>query len=85
MALPPTFDELISKDHPLRIVNQIINKINLDPLLREYKGGGCSGYHSRMMLKVLVYGYLNIIYSSRRQEAATPENENIDFMWLSAM
>ncbi len=35
------------------------------------------------MLKVLVYGYLNNIYSSRKLEAATCEN--IYFMWLSAM
>lgn len=83
MALPPTFDDLISKDHPVRVVNQIIDKINLDPLLRKYKGGGCSSYHPRMMLKVLVYGYLNNIYSSRKLEAATCEN--IYFMWLSAM
>ena len=83
MALPPTFDELISSEHPVRVVNQIIDKINLDPLLRKYKGGGCSSYHPRMMLKVLVYGYLNNIYSSRKLEAAT--RENIYFMWLSAM
>lgn len=83
MALPPTFDELISGEHPVRVVNQIIDKINLDPLLRKYKGGGCSSYHPRMMLKVLVYGYLNNIYSSRKLEAAT--RENIYFMWLSAM
>ncbi len=83
MAFPPTFDELISMDHPVRVVSQIIDQIDLDPILRKYKGGGCSSYHPRMLLKVLVYGYLSNIYSSRKLEAAS--RENIYFMWLSGM
>lgn len=83
MAIPPTFDELISKDHPVRVVNQIIDEINLDPLLRKYKGGGCTSYHPRMLLKILVYAYLCNIYSSRKIEAAV--KENIHFMWLAGM
>ena len=83
MAFPPTFDELITPQHPVRIVSQVIDQIDLDPLLRKYKGGGCSSYHPRMLLKVLIYGYLNNIYSSRKLEAAT--KENIYFMWLSGM
>jgi transposase len=83
MAIPPTFDELIPRGHPVRIVNQIIDEINLDPLLKKYKGRGCTSYHPRMLLKVLVYGYLCNIYSSRKLESATMEN--IHFMWLSGM
>jgi len=83
MAFPPTFEELIPKDHVVRIVNQVIDQINLEPILRKYKGGGNSSYHPRMLLKVLVYGYLSNIYSSRKLEAATCEN--IHFMWLSSM
>jgi len=82
-ALPPSLEELIPKDHPVRVVNQVIDKINLDPLIRKYKPIGCTSYHPRMMLKVLVYGYLSNIYSSRKLEAAT--RENINFMWLSGM
>jgi len=40
-------------------------------------------YHPRMLLKVLVYGYLSNVYSSRKMEAAL--KENIHFMWLSGM
>ena len=83
MVLPPTFDDLIPGTHPVRIVNQVIDQINLDPLLRKYKGGGTSSYHPRMLLKVLVYGYLCNVYSSRKLESAT--QENIHFMWLSGM
>jgi hypothetical protein len=36
-----------------------------------------------MLLKVLVYGYVSNVYSSRKLEAAT--KENIHFMWLAGM
>jgi transposase len=83
MALPPTFEELISPSHPVRVVNQIVDQINLDSVFNKYGGGGCSSYHPRMLLKVLIYGYLCNIYSSRKLESAICEN--IYFMWLSGM
>ena len=83
MMLPPSLEELITENHPVRIVNQVIDRINIDLLLKKFKGGGTSSYHPRMLLKVLVYGYLNNTYSSRRMEAAL--KENIHFMWLSGM
>ncbi len=83
MLLPPSLDELIAKDHPVRIVNDVINKINLTPLLQKYEGGGTSSYHPKMLLKMLVYAYVTNIYSSRKIEAAI--KENINFMWLAAM
>lgn len=83
MLLPPSLDELIAKDHPVRVVADVIDKINLTPLLQKYEGGGCSSYHPKMLLKVLVYAYVTNIYSSRRIEASV--KENINFMWLAAM
>jgi transposase len=79
MMLPPSLEELITANHPVRIVNQVIDRINIDPLLKKFKGGGTSSYHPRLLLKVLVYGYLNNTYSSRKMEAAI--KENIHFMW----
>ena len=83
MLLPPSLDELISPGHPVRVVNEVLDKIDIDPLLKKYKGGGSSSFHPRMLLKVLVYAYINNNYSSRRIEAAL--KENIHFMWLSGM
>jgi transposase len=83
MLLPPSLEELISQGHPVRIVNQVLDKINIDPLLKKYKGGGSSSFHPRMLLKVLVYSYINNTYSSRKIEAAL--KENIHYMWLSGM
>lgn len=79
--LPPSLEELIAEHHPVRVVNKVIDQINIDPLLAKFKGGGTSSYHPRMLLKVLVYGYLSNIYSSRKIEEAI--KENIHFMWLS--
>jgi len=81
--LPPSLDELIEKNHPVRVVNSILNQLDISHLEESYQGGGSSSFHPRMLLKVLVYGYLNNIYSSRQLEAAT--KENIHMMWLCGM
>jgi transposase len=83
MLLPPSLDELISATHPVRVVNKVIDQLNIDPLMKNYKAGGTSSFHPRMLLKVLVYAYINNIYSSRKIEEAL--QQNIHFMWLSAM
>jgi transposase len=81
--LPPSLDELITANHPVRVVNSVIDQLDLSKLLKKYKGGGTSSYHPRMLLKVLIYSYLSNIYSSRKIEAGL--KENIHFMWLSGM
>lgn len=81
--LPPSIEEMIELNHPVRIVNSVIDQINIKPLEKQYKGGGSSSYSPRMLLKVLVYSYLRNIYSSRKMEEMT--RENIHMMWLSAM
>jgi len=81
--LPPSLDDLIGSNHPVRIVNEVINKVDSSPLLDKYKGGGTSSYHPVMLLKVVVYSYLVNIYSSRKMETAI--KENIHLMWLSGM
>jgi transposase len=83
MLLPPSFNELIPEGHPVRVVNEVIEKIDLGVLADQYVGGGTSSYHPRMLLKILVYGYLSNIYSSRKLEAAV--QESIYMMWLSGM
>jgi transposase len=81
--LPPSLEELIEKDHPVRVVNAVIDRIEIKELKKKYKGGGTTSFHPLMLLKVLVYSYLNNIYSSRKIEAGL--KENIHFMWLSGM
>lgn len=83
LLLPPSLEEMIDPNHPVRVVNQVIDNLDIDALLSKYKGGGSSSYHPRLMLKILVYGYLTNLYSSRKIEQAL--TQNIHFMWLSAM
>jgi transposase len=80
---PPSLEDMIAANHPVRVVNEVIDRIDIDVIIKKYKGGGTTSYHPRMLLKVLVYGYLNNVYSSRRIEACT--KENIYFMWLAGM
>jgi transposase len=78
---PIDFENLISATHPVRIINSIVDKLDITSIINSYKGGGTSSYHPRMLLKVLIYGYLNNIYSCRKIENAL--KENIHFIWLS--
>lgn len=81
VLFPVSLSEKIAPNHPVRIVNSVVDALDISNLLSSYKGGGTSSYHPRMMLKVLFYAYLNNIYSCRKIEKAL--QENIHFMWLS--
>ncbi|MBW1618974.1 transposase, partial [Empedobacter falsenii] len=81
VLFPYSFEDLIPENHPVRIVNDILEKVNIDPLLKAYSKEGNPSYHPVMMLKVMVFAYMNNIYSSRKIEKAL--RENINFMWLS--
>lgn len=81
--LPPSLEDLIAPKHLVRVVNAVIERINLKILEQGYKGGGASNYHPRMMLKVLVYAYSVKLYSCRRIDQAL--GQDIHFMWLSGM
>jgi transposase len=83
LAIPPTLEELIPSGHPVRVVNEVVNKLNIEPLLKAYHIKGSSSYHPKMLLKVVVYGYVTNVYSSRKLAAAC--KESIYFMWLSSM
>ena len=83
MLLPPDLNEMIAGNHPVRVINEVLEKVDISELIKLYKPGGTSSYHPRMLLKVLVYGYINNIYSSRKIEEAV--SQNINFMWLAGM
>jgi len=70
MLLPPSLDELIGANHPVRTVASILDQIDISPIVKLHKPGGTSSYHPRILLKVLVYAYINNIYSSRKIEDA---------------
>lgn len=79
--LPPSYDDLVPTNHPVRIVNSILDQIDLSTLEQTYKAGGTSSYHPKDLLKILIYAYLRNLYSLRKIEQAL--SENIHFIWLS--
>ena len=81
VLFPANLSDKIAANHPVRLVNQIVDQLNIDDILSTYKGGGTSSYHPRVMIKILFYSYLNNIYSCRR--IARQLEENIHYMWLS--
>lgn len=81
VLFPSNISDRIEANHPVRVVNQIVDELNMDDILLTYKGGGTSSYHPRIMLKILFYSYLNNIYSSRK--IARQLKENIYYMWIS--
>ena len=78
---PMSLDSKISADSPARLVSQIVDNLDISGIIDTYDGGGTSSYHPRMMLKVVLFAYLNNIYSCRKIENAL--EDRISFMWLS--
>lgn len=81
LLLPPSVDELIAPNHPVRVVSEVIDGLDLSSIIANYEGGGASSYHPAMLLKLIVYGYLRNIYSTRKIEEAVAES--VHFMWLA--
>ena len=48
---PMSLDEKISPNAPVRLVNQIVDNLDISKVFDTYNGGGTSSYHPRMMLK----------------------------------
>ena len=71
--LPRQYDEFIPAEHLVRVISDVIEKLDLRALEAQYKGGGTSSYHPRMLLKVVVYAYSQKLYASRRIGKAVQE------------
>ena len=83
LLLPPCLGDYLPHNHPSRVVSAIIDKLDISEIESGYKGGGTSSYDPRMLLKVIVYAYLNNVYSGRQMEKLLMAN--IVYMWLSGM
>ncbi len=43
----PSFDDLIPKNYPVRVVDTVIEQLDIKALLSEYHNTGKPGYHLR--------------------------------------
>ena len=80
--LPPSLEELIPANDLVRVVNQVVESVDLSSIINQYEGGGTSAYHPKMLTKVLLYAYSVKIYTGRKIAKAL--RQDIHFMWLAA-
>jgi len=71
----------IPDNHPVKLINEVVDQLDISKIMDKYKGGGTTAYHPRMMIKVLFYSYLSNVYSCRKIAKAL--QENIHFMYIS--
>ena len=81
VLFPQRIDENIAENDPVRIVSSIVDHLDMSSVNKLYNGMGRCPYHPRMMLKVIIYAYMNNIYSCRRIEQLLLRD--IHFIWLS--
>lgn len=79
--LPKSLNDSVSPDHTARLINQVIDEMDLSFILNQYSPLGQKAYNPRMLFKVLVYAYTIGLRSSRK--IADRLNEDVVFMWLS--
>ena len=66
VLFPQRIDEDIAENDPVRMVDALVEGLNLESFRKLYKECGRSPYHPRMMLKVILYAYMNNISSCRK-------------------
>jgi transposase len=81
MLLPLDLGSLVPDNHVVRVIDKVVSELTLSPLFQTYKGGGASSYSPRMLLKVIIFGYIDKTYTCRRIAKAL--RENVYYMWLS--
>lgn len=77
-----SLEELISPDNEVRCIDAFIDSLPLEKLgfRTAFPENGRPAYHPTILLKLLVYGYLNRIRSSRCLEREC--HRNLEVMWL---
>ena len=74
-------EEMIPHNDSVRILSQIMEELNYEKLIKAYSPKGRNPVVSpKVLFKILVYAYMNSIYSSRKIEKAC--SRDINFMWL---
>jgi transposase len=82
--LPERLDDYIGEGNPVRVIDVIVDELNLVELgfdRMQPAATGRPGYHPAMLLKLYIYGYLNRLQSSRILEREA--QRNVELMWLT--
>lgn len=82
--IPPSFLDFLGEWHEAIVLSEIIDALDFKTLLSSYSNSerGTTAYHPVMLVKVLFYGYMNRVFSSRKLAAKT--KTDFAFMFLAA-
>lgn len=80
--LPPSVDEWLPEDHLARFIVEVVDGLDVSALEKAYAGRGTAAYHPTVLLALLVYGYANGVFSSRKIERAT--YDSVAFRFIAA-
>lgn len=75
-------NEDISENDPVRIVDAVVESLDLSEFKKLYREKGRCAYYPKMMLKIILYAYMNNIYSCRKIDKAV--QRDIHYIWLAA-
>ncbi len=71
----------IPDNAPVRIIDRVLDRIDISRIVKRYHEKGRNAYYPRMMMKIVIYAYMNNIYSYRRIEELL--KRDIHFIWLA--
>lgn len=82
--IPPNLGDLVPSDAPVRLISDIIDHMDLTEIHESYSPStdGQPPYHPAMLLKVVIFGYMNNIFSTRGLESAMSRDSHL--IWLSS-
>ena len=81
LVLPLNMEILIPAHDSVRLLSEIMDQLDYTKLYKAYsRRGRKSAAAPRNLFKILVYGYMNNLYTSRAIEQAC--RRDINFMWL---
>ena len=80
LKLPLELDVLIPANEPVRLLSAFVEDLSLSDLYSTYRRIRKNQASPRQLLKIILYSYMEGIYSSRRMEKAC--RSNIYFMYL---
>ena len=74
--MPPSLIDWLPKDHMVFFVRDLLDRMDLSPITSHYEDEerGYPPYHPKMMTGILLYGYCNGIFSSRKLEQHAQED-----------
>ena len=72
--------ELIPADDSVRLLSAVLERMNYSKLYAAYSRMGRIEISPKRLFKIIVYGYMNGIYSSRKLEQAC--RRDVNFMYL---